>query len=409
MLRRWLIFSAFTCLAFGQAQTFTYSYNGLPIPIYPDDWNVISVVRLFVPRSIQVSSVTSSVQVQFNGTGNLNVYLYSPAGTRTKLLERSCGSLQNIDTTFDDAAPTKFSDVCPAQAGQGPFRGNEPLNNSRNENGYGYWRLAVENNGNGTSGTLTSFSITITGTGVGTPTIGPNTVVSASSLKSGSVAPGDQLAILGVNLGPTAGVRADSTTTLPTTLGGTTVTFDNAAAPISYASDRVLLVQAPTALNPGSTTQVQVKTSSGSSLTVPLVVVATNPGILTYDATGLGQAKAINSDGTANGNGSINTSDRPAAPGSVISIFATGLGAVSPSISQGAPAPSSPLSTVSAPVSATIGGQPATVLFAGAAPGLTGTYQVNVMVPASARSGTARLLLMAGGNGSQDNVTVEVQ
>jgi adhesin/invasin len=137
--------------------------------------------------------------------------------------------------------------------------------------------------------------------------------------------------------------------------------------------------------------------------------VAAKPGIFTYDAVGGGQAKAINEDGSGNGNGSINSSHTAAAPGSIVQIFATGLGAVDPAVTQGTPAPSSPLSTVVLPVSATIDGQPATVLFAGAAPGLIGAYQVNVMIPAETRSGAARLVISADGNNSQDGVTIQVR
>src|SRR3954451_11573991 len=213
MLKSSLAFLAFTTFTFAQSQTFTYNYTGLSVPVYPDEANVISVATIFVPRSIIISNLTVSVQVQFSGVGNLNVYLYSPILTRVKLLERNCSNLQNIDTTFDDAAPSRYSDACPTQAGQGPFRGNEPLSNVFNQNAFGSWRLAVENNGNNNTGLVTGFSVTFTGNSVGSPTIGLNTVVSASSLKSGTVAPGDQLAIFGVNLGPAAGVRADATAT----------------------------------------------------------------------------------------------------------------------------------------------------------------------------------------------------
>ena len=106
---------------------------------------------------------------------------------------------------------------CPAEAGRGPFRGNEPLANWNNQNAFGYWRLAVENNGSGHTGLVTGFSITITGTALGPPAIGPNTIVSTSSFLTGLVAPGDQISIFGVNLGPTTGVRSDPTTPLPTT------------------------------------------------------------------------------------------------------------------------------------------------------------------------------------------------
>lgn len=409
MLKSSLAFLAFASLTFAQSQTFTYTYSGLSVPVYPDEANVISVANIFVPRGIIISNVTVSVQVQFSGVGDLNIYMYSPLLTRVKLLERNCGNLQNVDTSFDDAAPTRYSDACPTQAGQGPFRGNEPLSNVFNQNAFGTWRLAVENNGSDRTGLLTGFSITITGNGTGAPTIGPNTVVSAASLAPGTVAPGDQLAIIGVNLGPSTGVRANATAPLPTSLGGTTVLFDGTAAPLSYVSDKLVLVQAPTGLSAGSTTRVQVNTASGSSSAVQVNVAATNPGIVTADALGHGQAKAINQDGTANGDGSVSSSDRPAAAGTVIAVYATGLGAVTPTIPAGTPPPSSPLSTVVAPVTATIGGQTAQVLFAGAAPGVTGTYQVNVMVPANARSGTLKLVITAGGASTQDNVTVQIK
>ena len=75
-----------------QTQTFTYTYTGLPFPVYPDDWNTVAVTTVFVGRSIQISKVTASVQVQYSGVGDLNIYMYSPDATRTKLLERNCGA-----------------------------------------------------------------------------------------------------------------------------------------------------------------------------------------------------------------------------------------------------------------------------------------------------------------------------
>jgi uncharacterized protein (TIGR03437 family) len=394
-------------LLFGQAQTFTYTYSGLPIPIYPDDWDTVSVARIYVPRAISITKVTASVQLQYSNVGDLNVYMWSAAGTRIKLLERNCGSLVNVDTMFDDAASTRYADTCPTEAGRGPFRGNEPLANANGQLSIGYWRIGVENNGsNSRTGTLSSFSITITGTPVGTPVVGPNTIVSTSSFENGTVAPGDQVSIFGANLGPLTGVRAEAGRPLPTTLSGTTVTFDGVAAPVFYVSEKFVAVQAP-ALTPGSETRVQVTSASGASAAVPMPVVAVKPGIITYEAGGRGQAKVANQDGSANGDGSSNNS-RGAAPGSVIALYATGLGAVNPSIAPGNPAPTSPLSLVSSQVSATIGGRAAQVTYAGAAPGMIGTYQVNVLVPAGLASGAARVVLSQEGNTSQDDVTVQI-
>jgi uncharacterized protein (TIGR03437 family) len=397
---------SFAPLIFAQAQTFTYTYSGLPIPIYPDDWDTVGVATIYVPRAISITKVTASVQVQFSGVGDLNVFMWSAAGTRIRLAERNCSGLQNIDTTFDDAAGSRFSDTCPVEAGRGPFRGNEPLANANGQIALGYWRLGVENNGSDRTGTLNGFSITITGTPVGAPVIGPNTIVSAATFQGGSVAPGDQVAIFGANLGPAVGVRATAGQPLPTSLAGTSVSFEGTPAPIIYASDKLVAAQVP-ALAPGSTARIQVTASSGTSSSISLPVVPVKPGVVTYETGGKGQAQAINQDGSINGDGSISGS-RGAAPGSVIQLFATGLGAVNPPIQPGNPAPMSPLSTVTAPVSAAIGGRAAMVTYAGAAPGLIGTYQVNVTIPAATPTGAARVVLSVDGSPSQDDVTIQV-
>jgi uncharacterized protein (TIGR03437 family) len=404
-----LIMAALAPLAFAQTQqTVTYSYSGLPLPIYPDDWNVVSIIRILVPRSLTVTKVTASVQVQYSGVGDLNVFLFSANGTRTKLLERNCGGLQNIDTTFDDSAATRFEDTCP-QAGSGTYRGNEPLSNSNGENAYGYWRLAVENSGSSKTGLFSGFSLTIIGTTLGPPFIGPNSIVSSTSFNGGAVAPGDLVSLFGVNLGPTPGVRADASTTLPTSLGQTTVTFDGVPAPLFFVSGGFVQAQAPTTLTTGGNTSIRVTSTAGNSSTVVLPAVSTNPGIFTVEAGGGGQAKAINQDGSQNGDGSILGSDKPVPRGSIIQLYASGLGPLSPAIPAGTPAPNSPLSNTTLAVTATIANQPATVTFAGAAPGLIGVYQVNVQVPLTAPSGSTRMVLSVGGNTSQNGVTIQIR
>jgi uncharacterized protein (TIGR03437 family) len=82
-----------------------------------------------------------------------------------------------------------------------------------------------------------------------------------------------------------------------------------------------------------------------------------------------------------NQDGSVNGSLDAAAPATPIAVYVTGLGAVNPPVATGAQAPTASLSTVIATVTATIGGLPAAVPFAGLAPGYVGLYQVNVTVP----------------------------
>jgi uncharacterized protein (TIGR03437 family) len=142
---------------------------------------------------------------------------------------------------------------------------------------------------------------------------------------------------------------------------------------------------------------------------VPYAVVQSKPGILTIDVDGTGQAKVNNQDGSRNGDGTSPSGSSAAAPGSIISVYATGLGPLSPPVPQGTPASSTTLSTTTSPVTASIGGRSATVMYAGSAPGQIGVYQVNVLVPVATPSGAARLTLSVDGNSSQNGVTVQIR
>jgi uncharacterized protein (TIGR03437 family) len=413
MKRTILLLAALAPLTFAQTLTSTFSYSGLPVPILPQSSNSYAAVRLLVTKSLVISSVTASVQVSYSGVGDLNVFLYSPSGTRTKLLEKNCGNLVNIDTTFADAptATTRYASFCPAEAGRGPYQGNEPLANSQGQNALGYWLLAVQNNGSGNSGLVTGFSLNITGTLAGPPVILPQTIVSYADFKGGPVAPGDLISVFGANLGPANAVQAGSAT-LPTSLAGTTVQVNGTTVPIFSVGNQLVNIHAPASLVPGSSATIKVTSTFGSSGTVTLPVVPAKPSVLTYESGGGGQAKALNQDGSVNGNGTVTLdgSDKPAAAGSIIQLFASGLGATNPPVPDGGPAPSSPLSLATLPISATIAGLPATVTYAGSAPGLIGVYQVNVQIPAGTPSGgAAALVLTAGGNASQDTVTIAIK
>jgi uncharacterized protein (TIGR03437 family) len=393
-------FSAFA----QQAVTVTYTYSGLPLPIFVDSADVISIAQITIPRALKMTKVTTQVQIQYPNSNDLNVFLYSPEGTRTKLLERNC-NVANVDTTFDDAAPSRWSDVCPTQAGQGPFRANEPLSNFNSDgSSFGVWRLAVENNGSDSrTGWLTFFSLTIAGTTQVNPTISAQTIVNAASIAgAGTAAPGELLSILGVGIGPAVGVAAPAGA-LPTTLGGTTVTINGTPAPIAYASVYRVDVQIPFSVTSGSTISVQVNFNNQTSTAAVLNVMTAVPGVYTLSTGGAGPVKAVNQNGT------LNSATNAAAKGSVIVVYASGLGAVNPSVAAGAVPPNSPLSPVVGPVGAFIGGAAATVQYAGLAPGVPGLYQLNIQVPATAPSGTQELLIYSNGYSTQKGATLAIQ
>jgi uncharacterized protein (TIGR03437 family) len=387
-----------------QAQTSTYtsSYNGPALPIARDSANIITLANIFVPKGIAITKVTANVEIDYPRPGDLNVYMYSPILTRTKLLERNCGSQGSVvNVTFDDAAATRYSDACPSTAGA--YRGNEPLSNFNNQIALGTWTLAVENNGSDDFiGYLRGFTLNITGTAApNKPLTTANAVYNAADLESGPVAPGEMINIQGLNLGPTPIVGAPAGD-LPTTLGGVQVTFDGAPAAIAYVSPYVLNVQVPFSVQAGRQTEMRVIYQSTSDA-VMLDVLNAAPGLFTQSANGRGAVTAANPDW------STNSVARPAPKGQYVVIYAAGLGGLNPALATGKVPPGAPVSNTVWPVTAVIDGITAPVAFAGAAPGFPGMYQINVQIPAAVASGARPLTVYAAGTPTQFGVTIFVQ
>lgn len=220
-------------------------------------------------------------------------------------------------------------------------------------------------------------------------------VSNAASGNAQAVAPGSIVSIYGSNLATST--LAASSFPLPMALGGATVTVNGTAAPILYVSPTQLNVQMPFDLAPGS---AAVSVSVGNAVigTTAVTVQASAPGLFTQSEGG---AAVINQDG------SINSQAQPAPAGSVVAAYCTGLGAVSPSVAAGTPAPNNQLSTVTAAVTATIGNTPANVEFAGLAPGFAGLYQVNIQAP-QLPPGQYALQISAGG-GVSNSATISVE
>ena len=129
------------------------------------------------------------------------------------------------------------------------------------------------------------------------------------------------------------------------------------------------------------------------------------PGIFTQNASGSGAAAILNEDY------SINSLRNPARKGSVVMVYATGLGLLNPPLSDGA-ITGRTLSSQAQPVTALVDGQQADVLYAGTAPGLVaGTSQINVRIPPNTRSGAVSVTIepISGIESSQGNVTVAVE
>ena len=223
-----------------------------------------------------------------------------------------------------------------------------------------------------------------------TPSVNALGVVNNASFSPGSnpIAPGAIAAVFGSNMNDGSSVLFStfgSDGKLVTTLGGAKVTINGTPVPIFYSTPAQLGIQIPTDLT-GSTASIQVTANGQTSAAQTINIGPLAPGLFSTNQSGHGQGAILiaNTNTLAAPKGSIAGRDtRPAKPGEFITIFCTGLGQVTPLLPTGLPAKNN--TTVNAP-SVTIDGAAAAVQFSGMAPGFVGLYQVNVQVPAGARS-----------------------
>jgi uncharacterized protein (TIGR03118 family) len=235
----------------------------------------------------------------------------------------------------------------------------------------------------------------------------------ASNQLSASVSPGEIVTITGQTVGPTPLVAAKipASGTLSTSLSDTSVYFNGMAAPVLYASSAQTSVIVPYGIAGQTVSSVVLtyKDQVTSSFTVNVAPSA--PGVFTLDGSGQGAAVAFNQDGT------LNAAKNPAGAGSVLAIYATGEGQTNPGGIDGLIAGVANtfgsitiLRQPQLPVSVSIGGQPALVLYAGSSPGQpAGVMEVEVVVPSGAGTGAVPVVVTVGQNKSQANVTVNLK
>jgi uncharacterized protein (TIGR03437 family) len=231
-------------------------------------------------------------------------------------------------------------------------------------------------------------------------------VASAASYATGAVSPGEIITIFGQGLGPEdlVTLRVEDSGRVSTELAGTKVLFDGVAAPLVYVQARQLSAVVPFSVAGKDTTRIQVVRSGVASKEVILPVVPARPAVFTLDSSGRGGAAALHPDYRPV------SRDNPTRPGSIITLFATGAGQLSPAVPDGTVIRGEPLPRPILPVSVRIGGRDAEVLYAGAAPELVaGVLQINVRVPDGVPVGDAvPVTLRVGDAASQAGVTIAI-
>ncbi len=195
--------------------------------------------------------------------------------------------------------------------------------------------------------------------------------------------------------------------TVPTTLANVTVTFNNVPAPLIFVSQGQINAIVPYEVAGQTSVPVVVTNNGTTSATFTVPVTAVTPSIFSLSEGGSGQGAILNSDA------SINGASNPAAPGSIISIYATGEGQLVPAGKTGCITGGTlPLPKPVADVAVTIGGEAASsILYAGEAPdSVCGLIQINATLPSDLTAGPQPVVLTFGtASNTGQSITVAVK
>jgi len=262
------------------------------------------------------------------------------------------------------------------------------------------------------------------------PTVNQGGVLNGASYSTTNP-PGSLIVIFGTNMvGGTGLLRASSTPlsmSLKNSSDTVSVTINGTPAPMYYASTTQTSVQLPWGIADGNANIVVTRNGTASAAQ-QMQVGQFSPGIFTLTQNGKGMALAFNAIPiTVNGKpalaiaqpaGSVpGLTATPAKAGDHMFVYCTGLGAVTPSIADGAaPCALSGCKTTDKQRKTTtqptvlIGGVSAKVEFSGLAPQFVGVYQLNFQMPAGVAAGNAvPIQIQIGGASSRTDVTIAVQ
>ncbi len=213
-------------------------------------------------------------------------------------------------------------------------------------------------------------------------------VVSAGGFQPGPVAPGSIVSLFGAELAPGT---TQALAPWPKILRGVSVFVNGVAAPLAYVSPTQINAQIPyeTAIRPAT-----VNVVAGDRVLPPFALTV-QPIAPSLFVDVQNHVIAQNQDGTANGG------NHPAAPGTLLTAYLTGQGALDAQIGNGTAAPAG--SSPRARVTASMGKRNAQVVTARMAPGLVGVLEIVMDVPALA-PGAYSLTVDIGGVASNAGV-----
>lgn len=228
---------------------------------------------------------------------------------------------------------------------------------------------------------------------------GPMQVATASAHPF-PFAPGALVTVRGAGLANNT--QAATGTPLPTSLGSTSLAANGQPVGLlRVAPDAITFVMPWTTAGAGRI-RLKATVAGADSNEITVRAAPASPGFFSMTGDGLGTVLGTHVDG------SLITPDSPAAPGEVVTLYASGLGALATSVAEYAAATSADVTSV--PVQVDVAGVQAEVRYAGAAPTLPGVYQINIVIPpSSATSPGANLRIFEGYAQTHPKVTIPIR
>jgi uncharacterized protein (TIGR03437 family) len=230
----------------------------------------------------------------------------------------------------------------------------------------------------------------------------PSIAVNGANFKAAPVAPGEVVTIFGEGLGPdqlrTLEVGSDGR--VANYLADTMVLFDGLPAPLMHTrSDQVGAI-VPFGVSGKTSVEMLVAYKGKASALFLLPVAEASPSLFTLDASGTGQAAALNENLTLNGFAN------PARIGSVIVLYGTGTGLFEGNANIDGEIVGASLPVPQLPIFARVGGVATDIVYVGGAPDIVnGVFQMNVRIPLGAPTGTKIPIQITVGNISTTAVT----
>jgi len=219
-----------------------------------------------------------------------------------------------------------------------------------------------------------------------------NRVVNAADMTS-ALAPGSLIAVFGSDLTPTN--IATGAIPLPTAIGESCLTVNGAAIPMMFASPAQINAQLP--LHIEGRVPLTLYTPGGLSDDYYLNRTPVAPAIFLSGIAGpLTDLPVV----IKASNQQLVTASNPVHANDQIWIYATGLGATSPEVPAGSPAPSAPPAFALTAPEVRLGDIPLSISYAGMVPGQVGVYQIIVRAPSKVVSRVSVPLTVRQGNAS---------